>query len=185
VRLFTAVWPAPDAVAALAADTVPSGAPRGWRAMPPSSWHVTLAFHGEADLGVLARRLEVAAREARAPRLRIAGAGAFPGVRWAGLEVADPEQLARLVTVAGGDPAKFVPHVSVLRVRSRPGPGADLDPPVTWAAHRGPWWWPGEVLLVASEPARGGSRYRPVHRVRLVVEQPVDEPRAQRRAGDP
>ena len=189
MRLFTALWPAPDAVAALAADVVPAGAPRGWRATAPASWHVTLAFHGEADPGVLARRLEVAARGAVTPRLRIAGAGVFPRVRWAGLEVADPERLTRLVTMAGGDPAAFVPHVSVLRLRLRPGPGADPDPPVTWAAHRGPWWRPGEVLLVASEPGRGGSRYRPVHRVRLVVEQPADErraePRAQRRAGDP
>ncbi len=107
-------------------------------------------------------------------------------MRWAGLEVADPERLTRLVTVAGGDPAAFVPHVSVLRLRSRPGPGADPDPPVTWAAHRGPWWRPGEVLLVASEPGRGGSRYRPVHRVRLVVEQPADERRADHgRSGAP
>ena len=167
MHLFTAVWPAPDAVAALAADTVAAGAPPGWRAPAPASWHVTLAFHGEADPGVLARRLEAAARGAPAPRLRIAGAGAFPGVRWAGVEVEQPERLTRLVALAGGDPGAFVPHVSVLRLRARPGPRADPDPRPTWAGHRGPWWRPGEVLLVASEPARGGPRYRPVHRVRL------------------
>jgi 2'-5' RNA ligase len=174
VRLFTALWPAPEAVAALAADTLPAGAPPGWRLMAPASWHVTLAFHGEADPGVLARRLESTARGTKAPRLRIAGAGAFAGVRWAGVEVADAaadaERLSRLVTLAGGDPAAFVPHVSVLRLRSRPGPGADPDPQATWGGHRGPWWRPEEVLLVVSEPGRGGSRYRPVHRVRLAPE---------------
>jgi RNA 2',3'-cyclic 3'-phosphodiesterase len=172
VRLFTALWPAPEAVAALAADTMPAGAPPGWRVPAPASWHVTLAFHGDADPGVLARRLERTARAAMAPRLRIAGAGAFEGVRWAGVEVADAdaERLARLVMLAGGDPSAFVPHVSVLRLRSRPGPGAEPDPQATWGAHRGPWWRPQEVLLVVSEPARGGSRYRPVHRVRLASE---------------
>jgi RNA 2',3'-cyclic 3'-phosphodiesterase len=172
VRLFTALWPASEAVAALVADTAPAGVPPGWRAVPPVSWHVTLAFHGEADPGVLARRLEATARGAPAPRLRIAGAGGFPGVRWAGLETAHPERLARLVTLAGGDPRSYVPHVCVLRLRARPGPGADPDPQPSWRGHRGPWWCPADVLLVAGEPARGGPRYRPLHRVRLAVEQP-------------
>lgn len=171
VRLFTALWPPAEAVAALAADTAALGAPPGWRVLDPGSWHVTLAFHGQADPGVLARRLESTVRSSQAPLLRIAGAGTFDGVRWAGVEVADAaagaQRLARLVTLAGGDPTAFVPHVSLLRLRRRPGPGADPDPAITWSAHSGPWWRPAEVLLVASEPARGGSRYRPVHRVRL------------------
>jgi 2'-5' RNA ligase len=167
VRLFTALWPSSEAVAALASETAAAGAPPGWRVVPPASWHLTLAFHGEADPGVLARRLERTARGARAPRLRIVGAGSFPGVRWAGVETDDPALLAGLVTAAGGDPATFAPHVSVLRLRLRPGSAADPDPRPTWKRHRGPWWRPDEVLLVASELARGGSRYRPVHRVRL------------------
>jgi 2'-5' RNA ligase len=167
MRLFTALWPPAEAVAALLAATAPAAEPPGWRAVDPASWHLTLAFHGEADAGVLARRLDSAAGGAPAPRLRIAGAGAFPGVRWAGVETDAPEELARLVTAAGGDQAAFVPHLTVLRRRRRPGPGAHADPPARWASHRGPWWRPGEVLLVASEPARGGSRYRPVHRVPL------------------
>jgi 2'-5' RNA ligase len=167
VRLFTALWPPDEAVAALAADTATAGDSPGWRAVDPATWHLTLAFHGEADPGVLARRLDRAARGAPAPRLRIAGAGVFPGVRWAGTEADTPEQLAGLVAAAGGDAVAFVPHLTVLRRRRRPGPGAEEDPPVPWAAHSGPWWRPEEVLLVASEPARGGPRYRPVHRVRL------------------
>jgi RNA 2',3'-cyclic 3'-phosphodiesterase len=170
VRLFTALWLPSAAVEALAADVGPAGEPPGWRLLAPASWHVTLAFHGHADPGVLARRLERRAGGVRPPRLRIAGGGAFPDVRWAGVETGGPEdrdRLDHLVTLAGGDPAAFVPHVSVLRRRPRPGRGADPDPRPTWGAHRGPWWRPDEVLLVASEPGRGGSRYRPVHRVRL------------------
>ncbi|WP_219416712.1 2'-5' RNA ligase family protein [Pseudonocardia nigra] len=165
--LFTALWPPAGAVQALAADTAAVGEPRGWRVRAPDAWHVTLAFHGAADPGVLARRLDRAARGAPAPRLRIAGGGAAPGVRWAGVTAEPADLLIGLVVLAGGAPERFVPRVTVLRVRPRPGPAADPDPPVTWTAHRGPWWRPTELLLVGSEPTRGGSRYRVVHRVPL------------------
>jgi RNA 2',3'-cyclic 3'-phosphodiesterase len=165
VRLFTALWPPPEAVEALAAAVALPVPPSGWRLTDPSTWHVTLAFHGEDDPGVLARRLERAARGVPAPRLRLAGAGAFPGVRWAGVEATAP--LHPLVTAAGGEPARFVAHVTVLRRRSRPGPSPEAEPSTPWSEHRGPWWRPAEVLLVASEPGRGGMRYRVVHRVSL------------------
>jgi RNA 2',3'-cyclic 3'-phosphodiesterase len=165
VRLFTALWPDQEAVSALQAVT--PEAPPGWRAADPASWHVTLAFHGEADPGVLARRLDGAAGGLPAPRLRIAGAGAFSGVRWAGVQADPPERLTALVTAAGGELEQFVPHLTVLRRYRRPGEKADHDPPAPWASHEGPWWRPTEVLLVASEPAKRGSRYRPVHRVPL------------------
>ncbi|MDT7704683.1 MAG: 2,3-cyclic 3-phosphodiesterase [Pseudonocardiales bacterium] len=162
MRLFTALWPPPEAVAALLAD-VPDAAPSGWRRIDPSTWHVTLAFHGEADPDVLGPRLEREVRGLPVPRLRLAGAGAFDGVRWAGVE-ADAHGLDALVAAAGGDVARFVAHVTVLRGRTRPGPDAATDPATPWAAHRGPWWRPEEVLLVASEQGRAGVRYRVVHR---------------------
>jgi 2'-5' RNA ligase len=167
VRLFTALWLADDAVAALRAVADPDAGPAGWRAVDPGSWHITLAFHGEADPGVLARRLDRAARDAAAPRVRVGGSGAFDGVRWAGVEAEPGERLAGLVAAAGGAVDRFVAHVTVLRRRARPGPGADPDPPAPWAEHRGPWWTPPEVLLVSSEPGRSGPRYRVVHRVPL------------------
>lgn len=176
MRLFTALWPPPEAIDALAADvegvemggTDGNGAvPRGWRRTDTATWHITLAFHGEADPGVSARRLERSAHGLPAPRLRLTGAGAFEGIRWAGVEA--DSSLDELVTTAGGDVAGFIAHVTVLRRRPRPGPDAETDPPVAWAAHRGPWWQPGEVLLVASEPGRGGKRYRVVHRVPLAA----------------
>lgn len=165
MRLFTALWLPPDAVAALAAE-LPAGPPPGWRAVDPQTWHLTLAFHGEADPGVLARRLEHSVRGTPGPRLRLAGAGAFEPVRWAGVETGD-DRLPALVEAAGGDVARFVPHVTVWRVRPRPGPAAEPDPQPTWGGHRGPWWTASEVLLVAGEPARRGTRFRVVHRVPL------------------
>ena len=166
MRLFTALWPPAEAVDALEA-AVGDAVPRGWRRTDPTTWHVTLAFHGEADPGVSARRLERAAHGLAAPRIRLLGAGAFDGVRWAGAE-AEPS-LEHLVTAAGGDVARFAAHVTVLRRRPRPGPDPETDPATPWSAHRGPWWRPEEVLLVASEPGRGGMRYRVVHRVPLGV----------------
>jgi 2'-5' RNA ligase len=168
VRLFTALWPPDDAVAALAAD-LPGGlhAPPGWRAAAPSTWHLTLAFHGQADPGIHARALESAVRGLVAPRLRLAGAGRFRGVRWAGVDVDPDGGLGDLVAAAGGDRDGFSPHITILRLRIRPGPGADTDPPTPWSGHRGAWWRPAEVLLMASEPARGGSRYHVMHRVPL------------------
>lgn len=167
MRLFTAFWLPDPAVDALREVADPERAPVGWRAPDPGSWHVTLAFHGEADPGVLARRLDRAVRDRPGPRLRTAGAGVFEGVRWAGVRAEPGERLAGLVEAAGGRPDRFVPHVTLLRRRARPGPDADPDPPAPWAEHLGPWWTPAEVLLVSSEAARSGSRYRVVHRVPL------------------
>jgi 2'-5' RNA ligase len=169
VRLFTALWLADDAVAALREVTGAEAPPAGWRAVDPGSWHITLAFHGEADPGILARRLDRAARAAPAPRLRVDGAGAFDGVRWAGVQAEPGERLAGLVAAAGGEVDRFVPHVTVLRRRARPGRDADPDPPTAWAGHRGPWWSPPDVLLVSTEPGRSGPRYRVVHRVPLAA----------------
>jgi 2'-5' RNA ligase len=173
VRLFTALWLAEEAVAALRAAAQPDRPPPGWRAVDPQSWHLTLAFHGEADPGVLARRLDRAARDAPAPRLRTRHAGAFAGVRWAGVEADPPARLAGLVELAGGRPEEFVAHVTVLRRRQRPGRDADPEPALPWTDHHGPWWQPADLLLVSSEPGRGEPRYRVVHRVPLAVDHPA------------
>jgi 2'-5' RNA ligase len=170
MRLFTALWVPPAAVAALLADGAGEPAPPGWRAVVPESWHLLLAFHGEADPGVRARRLDAAVHGAAAPRLRLAGAGEWAEasagtVRWAGVEE-DGAVLGALVTAAGGDPRRFRAHVVVQRTQRRSGPPTPTAPPA-WVEHRGPWWRPAEVVLAASEPARGGARYPAVHRVPL------------------
>lgn len=170
MRLFTALWVPPAAAAALRVVTPPAAVPPGWRAVDPETWHLTLAFHGEAEPEQLAPALYAAVHGAPAPWLRLAGAGSFRGVYWIGVQARLEQQLAALVDAVGGNLTEFVPHVTLLRRRGRdrrPGP---QRPP--WSEHRGPWWRPAHVLLVRSEPSRngqgrGGSHYRVVHRVPL------------------
>ncbi len=88
MRLFTALRPPREVVEARAANI--GAPPPGRRVTDPATWHVILAFHREADPEVLTRRLDEAAHGAHAPRLRLAGAGAFDGVRWAGVEADGP-----------------------------------------------------------------------------------------------
>ncbi|MEJ3657657.1 2'-5' RNA ligase family protein [Actinomycetes bacterium KLBMP 9759] len=161
MRLFTALWPSEEAAAALA--EVIGSAPEGWRASERSGWHITLAFHGEADAEARAAALDAAATGLPAPRLRLAGAGAFPRHLWADVEAEPRSALLALVTAAGGDAERIVPHLTLLVRRSST---ARLDAVPPWRDHVGPWWAPPEVTLVASEPAG----YRVIHRVPLVVD---------------
>jgi RNA 2',3'-cyclic 3'-phosphodiesterase len=168
VRLFTALWVPPAAAAEL--RSLITTVPPGWRAVDPDSWHLTLAFHGEAEPAPLAAALDLAARDTAAPRLRLHGAGSFRGVRWAGVQAQPAEALARLVGAAGGDPDSFVPHVTLLRRRGGTRPSARTEPAahtLPWRALRGTWWQPTDVLVVQSDRQPDGPRYRVVHRVRL------------------
>jgi 2'-5' RNA ligase len=161
-------------VAALPVTAAAAGAPPGWRAVDPDTWHLTLAFHGDTDPEPLARALDGSVRGLPAPRLRLRGAGSFPGVRWAGVQADPADRLSGLVAAAGGDPAGFVPHITVLRARGRgrgsgSGP-ASSDPAWSdpaWSDYCGPWWRPIEVLLVRSDPGGGRAHYRVVHRAPL------------------
>ena len=156
MRLFTALWPPAEVLP----DVV---VPDGWRPVPAERWHVTLAFHGVDDPAVRAADLDGRLSGARAPRLRLAGCGTFPGVLWAGVVAAGPDDLAvlhALVAGAGGDPDTYLPHLTLARARRRRRPVVPYLPP-------GPWWTPAEALLVASESDATGLHYRPVHRVPL------------------
>ena len=175
MRLFTALWPTPEVVAALAAQVrAPALEAAGWRANPSARWHVTLAYYGEDDPGRRARELERRVAGAPAPRLRIAGTGRFPGVLWAGVQPAGPADagaLAALAERAGADPHRFVAHLTLGRsgpsgpdrAGAEPGPDPDVVPEV----RAGPWWTPAEALLVASVRSRTGLVYEPLHRVGL------------------
>jgi len=169
-RLFTALWPARPVLSALARelDADPGWPPEGWRATPLARWHVTLAFHGEAEPGVLARQLEARAAALPAPWLRLAGAVSFPqGVAAVGVVPAggaDAAALAELVVAAGGDPAGYRAHLTLARTSRRRD-----APPATGplGSYVGPWWCPGEVCLARSELTTAGPRYTVLHRVPL------------------
>jgi 2'-5' RNA ligase len=168
-RLFTALWPARAALAALRRELEADGGwpPEGWRATPVVRWHVTLGFHGEAEPGIQARLLEARAAELPAPWLRLAGAVSFPQVAAVGVVPAgeaDAAALAELVVAAGGDPASFRGHLTVARTSRRRD-----EPPAAGplGRHVGPWWCPAEVCLVRSELTTAGPRYTVLHRVPL------------------
>jgi 2'-5' RNA ligase len=163
MRLFTALVPPAAAVADMAA-ALTGPPPPGWRFVDPAGWHVTLVFHGEAEPAAVAAALDTAAG-APAPRLRIDGAGAFPGVRYARVVADPPDALHALVTAVGGEAAGFVPHLTVLRRRGRGSP----EPSVRLPRLGGPWWQAEEVVLMASERRPEGPVYTVVHRVALAV----------------
>jgi len=168
-RLFTALWPPAEALSALAGELAehPDWPPEGWRPIPTARWHVTLRFHGEAEPGVLARRLEARASGLAAPWLRLAGAVSL--LRVASVAVhpyaeSDAAALAQLVRAAGGDPTDFGVHLAVARTARRD----DAPPPAgPLARYRGPRWRPAEVCLVRSQPMSAGTRYTVLHRVPL------------------
>ncbi|MFP5072984.1 2'-5' RNA ligase family protein [Pseudonocardia nantongensis] len=158
MRLFTAVWPGPEAAAALEAALAvrppwhPDG---GWRPVPPERRHITLAFHGDDEPGPRARVLDAALAGRPAPRLRLAGVGTFRGVLWAGVETVDGA-LRDLAVGAGADPVAFRPHLTLARRsrgddRRRPALADDPGPAP------GPWWTPAEVLLVRSDTSRSDT----------------------------
>lgn len=157
MRLFTALYPPDDAVAHLAA-ALPQRWPDGVRVVPPARWHVTLRFHGDDAEPVTCAAQLACVGALPAPRLRLAGSGAFGGALWVGVE----GTVATLAAAAGADPDAFRPHLTVARWRRGRAPAALL------AAYRGPEWTAREVLLVASEPAQGGSRHTVLERIPVV-----------------
>nr|WP_246458379.1 RNA 2',3'-cyclic phosphodiesterase [Saccharopolyspora gloriosae] len=170
--MFTAVWPPREAIEHLSGALDEAGLERAgagvrrFRLMPPRQWHLTLCFHGPADPAASAVRLDDRVREATAPRLRLAGAGTFRGVLWAGVEPAadsDARALRALVRAAGGDPEAFRAHLTLARWNEgRPDRRALLAGLDDYA---GPWWDASEVALVRSDQGPAGPVYRNVRSV--------------------
>lgn len=163
LRLFFAVWPdaaAREALLRLARDTQ---AVAGGRATAPQSLHVTLAFLGSVEDGRLPGLAAVADAVAATARPftltldRGGGARARGGVAW--IEAAaPPEALLQLqARLAAGlaeigfvpDTRRFRPHVTLARKVVHAAVPACA--PIRWEVT--------ELVLNASEPAPGGSRY--------------------------
>ncbi|MGH3761217.1 RNA 2',3'-cyclic phosphodiesterase [Actinophytocola sp.] len=189
VRLFSAIE-LPDSVRAelVAALRATREADTALRWVPPVSWHVTLGFYG--DQQDAARRGAWFRRRAGglAPvRLRVRGAGRFPGVLWVGVvPVADRDEAALRALAAAlsaddsaDDERDFHPHVTVARWR-RGGSGnrgaaramRDLS------GLQGSRWTATEVVLFRSDQGdgsgtdlSGGPVYTPLDRVTLASEQ--------------
>lgn len=178
MRLFAAVLPPPEAVAALAEAVRPlHGLPGadGLRWTHREGWHFTLAFYGEVDedrtLPDLRDRLARAAARSSPLELRMTGAGRF-GDRalWAGAG-GDIRALGRLAQaahaagrrsgVAMEEGRPFRAHLTIARTRGRhrgpSGGGTDLRPYAeALGAFESPPWTATELTLVRSRLPAGG-----------------------------
>jgi RNA 2',3'-cyclic 3'-phosphodiesterase len=174
VRLFVAIVPPPAALAELSEQVAPLRL--AWpelRWTSPPSWHVTLAFLGEARdevLPGLGVRLERAARRHPALTVAVRDGGAFPRPRratvvWAGLE-ADQAALAALAaSVAAGarragapppdEGRRYRPHLTLAWLRT---PG-DVSPLVAGLGGlAGRPWTARQISLIRSHPPGGPGR---------------------------
>lgn len=175
MRLFVALVPPEEVLAEVEAEV---GRRRGeWpglRWVPGELWHVTLAFLGEVDEGVLPGlqvRLARAAARHDAVEVAFAGAGAFPSagranVFWVGMRGAAAEERGRPLlaglagsVAAGAEKAgagqverrRFHAHLTVARCRQRTDLRALVD---GMAGFAGRWWRAEAVHLMRSHLGR-------------------------------
>lgn len=159
-RLFTA-FPLPDPVADHLADHLPK-LPAGVKSIGRDTWHVTVVFHGEDDLGARLAALKEIDMTLPAPRLRLRGSGTFPGVGWIGVHA--DGALPALVAAAGRSPEDYIPHVTIARWPK------DRQAHLGLEDYEGPEWTPGELVLFRSDR---GPVYTPIAQARLLhAEQP-------------
>jgi 2'-5' RNA ligase len=158
VRLFVAVWPPPEVVAALA--ELPRPALPDVRWTTPDQWHVTLRFLGDVaspDDAVAALSSVVAP----AAEAVVGPAVALVGRRILSVPVSGLERVAEAVITATagiGDPPPsrpFTGHVTLARTRGGRGRGAA-------GAAIEARWTVREVHLVRSHLSSRGARYETV-----------------------
>jgi len=163
MRLFVAVWPPADLVAALAGLDRPERS--GVRWTTPDQWHVTLRFLGSMQDAEDGKRALTRVAPVAGPDEPVAVAG--PTVVRLGpsilcVPVAGLEDLAAAVVAATaglGEPPperSFRGHVTLARAKR----GVDVR---ALAGQSFSAEWPvSEVTLVASETRPSGARYRVV-----------------------
>jgi RNA 2',3'-cyclic 3'-phosphodiesterase len=182
VRLFSAIE-LPDPVRADLAERLRDirDADTALRWVPPERWHLTLGFYGDREHAD--RRSAWFRRQAAGLtpcRLRLRGAGRFPGVLWVGVnpaETRDAVALRRMGTALNADndasEHDFAPHVTIARWRR----GAEGNRSAVRVVHdlaeyHGSWWTVSEVVLFRSDQTGAdGPVYTPLDRVTLASEQ--------------
>jgi 2'-5' RNA ligase len=182
VRLFSALE-LPDPVRAELAERVRDLRDQDGelRWVPAERWHITLGFYGDREH--VDRRGAWFRRQAAglAPsRLRLRGAGRFPGVLWIGVNPMESRDAAALNALAGAlnadrnaDEHDFTAHVTVARWRrGAAGSRSAVRAVRVLADYRGSWWNAGEVVLFRSDQEGGaGPVYTPLARVPLASRQ--------------
>ncbi len=137
VRAFVALVPPAGALAELEAAVAPVRAAHpGLRWTPPAQWHLTLAFLGEIDEGVLPEltgRLARAARRHPPAPLALAGGGRFGDrVLWTRVH---PAPTGHTPTEPATEPAAAEPAPEHT---AEPAPGHIAAPPADGAGCAGP-----------------------------------------------
>ncbi|MGW4485483.1 RNA 2',3'-cyclic phosphodiesterase [Amycolatopsis sp. NPDC004368] len=155
MRLFTALVPPPDVVAAVAAVLGEPGPGLRWSAA--EDWHVTLAYYGEDDPDERVADLVPALAGRTSVDVRLTGPGTFPGVLWLGVA---GEGLARLAEAAGADrdDRPYRPHLTLARF-ARDRPSAAEPWARRLAGFAGRSWTADEVVLMGGA-GTPGPRYR-------------------------
>jgi RNA 2',3'-cyclic 3'-phosphodiesterase len=170
VRVFTALYPSPAALADLDRVVDPLRRRHGDLTWTRSEqWHLTLTFHGNLDPDRLERFDRVVARCASVRSVtsaRLSGGGAFPSTTrgrmlWAGVEAADGRlvelhrNLAARLRRSGWDVdrRRYRPHLTLARSRR----SRDLSPLVdALVGYHGPDWDVDRIVVVVSRSGRGG-----------------------------
>lgn len=180
MRLFVAVSPDERARAAAAAaeEEIRSRTTLGARWVAPESLHVTLAFLGAVEPGLVPDlRDALAAAVGRVAPFPVAlgPPGAFPTPRrprvlWIGVGEG-AERLATLAAVVrtalepfpvARDEKPFRPHVTIARVRAARLDQALAEHLAKPSPPPGPVWEVRSVTLFESVLGPGGARHRPV-----------------------
>lgn len=168
MRLFSALVPPADVVDHLVEWLAGHSGelPGELRWTPVERWHITLGFFGDGDdPGNRTKWLRRRAEGRQAPKLRLVGAGTFPGVLWAGVQTSDERLLTQLARAAGAGRRGYRPHLTLARWRSgKPDEDAVVE---ALEAYSGPWFTPDALLLMRSEAGRSGPTYTTVERLPL------------------
>jgi 2'-5' RNA ligase len=188
LRLFVAVYPAPAALAHLAAAVdqleIARAAAQGvnTRLAVRSLWHVTLAFLGDAPDSAPATAAAALDRAVaslpRAPVLHVAGGGRFGRgkftILWAGLDgaVDDLKLMAKSVRRELSrarlryDEKPMRPHLTLARPGDRLPPESISADLVALGGYQGPEWTVDSARLVRSYPGPH-PKYETLHTVPL------------------
>lgn len=169
MRLFSAIL-VPEQHLAELAEIIEGPRERHpeFRWAPAGNWHITLGYYGgvepagvDSRLSWLRERLD----GQPAPKLRLAGAGTFPQVLWAGVE---SDGLAGLARLAGAETDGRAYHAHLTLARHTPEQtGAAQAVAAGLAGYRSPEWTAAETVLMTSERIENQQVYRVAGRIAL------------------
>ena len=154
-RLFVALWPPDDVVAAL--EELHRKDQVGARFVAPGNWHVTLRFVGDADPNDVAAALDGA--RFLPTEIRLGPAVDVGGERTLFVPATGAEDLAAEVVRVTRDlgteriRTRFLGHVTIARLKKRANVPRALGETIEAA------WLPDEVALVESTLRPDGARY--------------------------